>query len=516
NPEDWTIKSGGMQYGSRGNFNTPNHIAPVVELDDGTSWVIGHSYHRDWVTQGRQGLLLEVTYDEDGFPEFQYPQDAATTAPNLSSSGIPWMIPKSDMFNETIIKPHWSFLGFTPDNSYSLTERPGSLYLSPHNGENYVLQNDGEHQYSLITFVDFEPETESHEAGLMIINGPESIEAKVFSSADSEGNRMLKFSYQDVEHQVENNIESKVWLKLTRDEHKISGYYSSDGNRWFLIGSPVEATALNEEQTDFNNFTGNQQGLYVRGKAAYFDTYIYRDAYSAIAAQYPVNFSGVSRNEDHLGSIHSGDWALYAGVEFGDENPPKNGYDYQRTPDKLRIEASSANNGGTIEVWIDSIDTGQKISEHTINNTGSWNTFIEFSTDVDSVNGRHDVYLRFTGNEDEELLRLKQFRFTPRRVPISTTNEVKSEIPGTVKLNQNYPNPFNPNTVISYQLPMSSKVSIKVFDMLGREVATLVDEQISAGEHRVSFDASTLSSGMYIYRINAGDFVQSRKMMLIK
>ncbi|MEX0686040.1 MAG: GLUG motif-containing protein [Balneolales bacterium] len=84
------------------------------------------------------------------------------------------------------------------------------------------------------------------------------------------------------------------------------------------------------------------------------------------------------------------------------------------------------------------------------------------------------------------------------------------------RLNQNYPNPFNPKTVISYDLPLSNKVKLDVFDVLGRHVATLVDGPVSAGRHEVHFDASTLASGVYIYRIHAGDVVQTRQMMLIK
>ncbi|MGE5679956.1 MAG: phosphodiester glycosidase family protein [Bacillota bacterium] len=81
---------------------------------------------------------------------------------------------------------------------------------------------------------------------------------------------------------------------------------------------------------------------------------------------------------------------------------------------------------------------------------------------------------------------------------------------------QNYPNPFNPATTISYDLPMQSKVELKVFDLLGREVASLINEDQNAGHHSIGFDGSSLSSGMYIYRINAGEFVQTRKMMLLK
>lgn len=99
---------------------------------------------------------------------------------------------------------------------------------------------------------------------------------------------------------------------------------------------------------------------------------------------------------------------------------------------------------------------------------------------------------------------------------LAVSNESISETPVAFELHQNYPNPFNPITVISFQLPVSSQVSLKVFDMLGREVSTLINGRISAGEQQVHFDASQLSSGMYIYRLQAGDFVQKRKMMLIK
>lgn len=84
------------------------------------------------------------------------------------------------------------------------------------------------------------------------------------------------------------------------------------------------------------------------------------------------------------------------------------------------------------------------------------------------------------------------------------------------ELHQNFPNPFNPVTVIRYQLPVSSDVSLKVYDMLGREVTTLVDSHQSAGIHQAKFDASSLASGVYLYRIQAENYVETRQMMLIK
>jgi hypothetical protein len=86
----------------------------------------------------------------------------------------------------------------------------------------------------------------------------------------------------------------------------------------------------------------------------------------------------------------------------------------------------------------------------------------------------------------------------------------------TYALEQNYPNPFNPNTTINYQLPKSGLVTIKVYDMLGREIQTLVNENKPAGSYNVSFNASKLSTGVYIYRIVAGDYVASKKMTLLK
>jgi hypothetical protein len=88
--------------------------------------------------------------------------------------------------------------------------------------------------------------------------------------------------------------------------------------------------------------------------------------------------------------------------------------------------------------------------------------------------------------------------------------------PGVFSLSQNYPNPFNPTTVISYQLPVASTVTLVVYDLLGREVMNLVDEKESSGSHTARFSGSGLASGVYFYRLTAGDFVQTRKLVLTK
>lgn len=101
-----------------------------------------------------------------------------------------------------------------------------------------------------------------------------------------------------------------------------------------------------------------------------------------------------------------------------------------------------------------------------------------------------------------------------REIPVSA--EQDHNIPSNVQLHQNYPNPFNPVTVISYQLPVNSDVTLEVYDMLGRRFALLVDGVLAAGSHEVTFDASNLASGVYLYRLSAGQFVQTRQMVLVK
>jgi len=392
--------------------------------------------------QGRQGLLNEVRYDGTGKPTADYPVDKPFTAPKLPSSGIPWMVPKSDFFTATTLNPEWSFLGYMPDSKYSLTQRPGWLGLSPKaNKINPLTKNDGEHNYSLITHLNFNPGIIDDEAGLIILRGDESIAVKLYSSVNDSGNKVIDFSYNGNKYEINNGIGYTLWLKMIRVNHVISGYCSKNGIDWIQVGQTFDVSAM-DAYSDYTSFTGNRQGIYVNNSGAYFDLYIYRDAYSPILAECPANQLGTCRTATTQGisvldSIHNNDWAMYAGVEFGNN-------DYGKANDSIQFTASSATNGGSIEVWLDSIQTGQLIGTCNISNTGGWNAFKTFSAKVKQTTGRHDLYLRFVGSATGKLFQLEWAQFTLKQAPQYMQSYLTNDSTVCVKLDENVAKPTLP------------------------------------------------------------------------
>jgi len=111
---------------------------------------------------------------------------------------------------------------------------------------------------------------------------------------------------------------------------------------------------------------------------------------------------------------------------------------------------------------------------------------------------------------------LPSVAFAGKGIVVANESEEQSQLAASFELNQNYPNPFNPSTKIDFTLPSQSNVTLEVFNVLGQKVATLANGVMSSGKHSVNFDATSFASGMYLYKITAGSFVSSKKMMLIK
>ena len=148
------------------------------------------------------------------------------------------------------------------------------------------------------------------------------------------------------------------------------------------------------------------------------------------------------------------------------------------------------------------------LSSYSVRETDNPAQIIRNGTTIDKLTGI--MYFSF-GN----------YKLVPRNADdfenlTSVTDRVEKGVPQVFDLSQNYPNPFNPATQIQFSLPENAHVTLRVFNVLGQEVKVLVDEYHNAGTYTTTFDAGTLSSGVYFYRIEAGDFVETKRMMLLK
>ncbi|HSR16796.1 MAG TPA: T9SS type A sorting domain-containing protein [Ignavibacteriaceae bacterium] len=163
-----------------------------------------------------------------------------------------------------------------------------------------------------------------------------------------------------------------------------------------------------------------------------------------------------------------------------------------------------------VYLWISPDPDGDEPDTNIADAKGRWNL----------VDGFNRVAVHFGGEGVGMVMAVDEIRlgesWADVSSPLTAAEGIKNELPTDYALYQNYPNPFNPTTIISYQLPVTGFVTLKVYDLLGREVATLVNKQESAGTYEHSFNASSLSSGIYIYKMQAGNFISTRKLMLIK
>ena len=481
-------------------FRGSNHCSPVIMLADSTSWVVYHSYltmNAEWEGIGRQGLLSQVTYNAAGKPTASYPINEPLTAPKLSSKGIPWMVPHSDFFNSTTLNPEWSLLGYGSQLPYNLSVRPGWVRLSPKNQQNTLIKTDAEHNYSLITRLDFAPNSTTDEAGIRIMTGLQNLSACLFSSANSLGEKVIKFSFSTTMYETPNTAGNVVWLKLARYNHILTAFFSTNGFNWLPVGKAIDVKSMDVQQTDANAWTGNRQGLYVKGTAADFDLYIYRDAYSSNLATCSANQFGTVTNATILDQIHTNDWALYAGVEFGDADYPVQAVSFEAA-------ASSVLANGVIEVWLDSLQTGRKIAECPITTTGSLTVYKNFSVDIPEVTGNHDVYLRFKGTGTDKLFQLKSFRFVGKLKPL-TTNQIK--LPQAAGLLV-FPNPATNEVTVNSKEPYSK---IRILNLSGGVVKEYKLEQPTL-THTFSIHQS---SGTYLLEITTTHETVCTRLMIL-
>ncbi len=161
------------------------------------------------------------------------------------------------------------------------------------------------------------------------------------------------------------------------------------------------------------------------------------------------------------------------------------------------------------------LPTGDSIYRY--RNTSAFLTLYNYYYDYDSLwfdyNGLYKriTFISFEANH-------REYSYTTISLDsniVGILNQ-KHNLPELFNLSQNYPNPFNPSTTINYEIPKSGLVTIKIYDVLGREVETLVNEEKNSGKYKVEFDGSKLSSGVYFYKITTNNFSETKKMLLMK
>jgi hypothetical protein len=189
-------------------------------------------------------------------------------------------------------------------------------------------------------------------------------------------------------------------------------------------------------------------------------------------------------------------------------------------PVEMESFGADCGNGSVVLKWATATETNNKGFEiEKSRNNKSWNN-IGFVTGNGTTANK--IQYSYTDNSDVAgviYYRIKQIDFDGA-YKYSKVIQINAN-PLSFELGQNYPNPFNPSTTISYSLPKSSRVTLKVFDMLGKEVATLIDSEMQAGRYKTEFNSTlqngkTLSSGVYIYKLQAEGFSMERKMLMLK
>ena len=238
-----------------------------------------------------------------------------------------------------------------------------------------------------------------------------------------------------------------------------------------------------------------------------------------------VNF--VSASDLHLTGLSNGDVDLagtpIAGIitdidgDTRSTTAPYKGADEASIPVPVELISFSANyiEGSVLLKWITATEINNRGFEVERRVKGEF-TKIGFIPGVGTSTEKQ--FYSYTDTEvsaGSHSYRLKQIDFNGQ-YSYSNTIEVEVTTPLTFSLSQNYPNPFNPTTKINYTIPFDSKVAISVYSVTGELVMELVNDFVTAGSHYVDFDGSNLASGMYIYKMTAGNFTQTNKMMLMK
>ena len=399
-------------------FRRPNHISAPLQLADGSWWTIGQSYERagadDWSGTGRQTSLYPVIWEGDR-PWGMAPASTPVMAPGLPRSGIPWRSVHTDYFDSDTLGLWWHFLNRPAASEYSLTARKGWVRLSPGGGRTpgagttpetdttpstgraHLVQKETDHFYTAVTRVEIDAKDTADRAGIYLTNGNQKVDVQLYAGYG----KMICLRLDTAVRSVVNTAPGPVWLKLERDGHMLTGYYSTDGRKWTALGAPVSAVALDREQPNFNSWVGTSVGLFAEGRTADFDLFVCKDGFSPLAAEGYSNYFGVETSEGGAVTNTSsyGGWFMLSGVSIDEATGVK--------------ALVSARKGGTLEIWLDDLRTGRLIARIPVTPT-SGNDWVSYAAGVKDISGSHDVFVKFPAGSDHGI-HVKQIIFTRKK-----------------------------------------------------------------------------------------------------
>jgi len=367
-----------------------------------------------------------------------------------------------------------------------------------------------------------------------------------------------QYEYVEIYNIGPNSIDLTNWKLYQKNSSQTTTLVDAATNVLegsLTIGPDSYAIFFRGEATDFTNFKSayglgtinaytnnktatNSGSPQINGDEVYSlvdnlgNTVDYFGDYEAVSSpQFFVsaNFRYERINYPNSGSTSS-DWASFASSSSGGSPGSENS---SPLPVELVSFTASVNNDEVILLWETATELnnfGFEVERSVVSDQRSENWvmigFVEGHGNSNSPkeysfvdNKTSEVLENLSGLNDKLQYRLKQIDYDGQfdYSEIITVETLRTtSLPTTFALEQNYPNPFNPSTIIDYSVPSTEFVTIKVFDVLGNTVSTLINESKEAGKYNVTFDASNLTSGIYFYSINAGGFTQVKKMMLVK
>jgi xylan 1,4-beta-xylosidase len=386
---------------SKVGFRRPNHIAGPVMLADGTWWTIGQSYetypNNDWSGMGRQTALYQITWEGDR-PWGMAPTTSPVNKPKLPKSGISWRSVHSDYFEQDSLSLSWHFLNKQAATGYNLNLRKGWITLTPGDSLTHLVQKETDHYYSAVTKVRISSESAGSGAGIYLTNGNQKVQVKLYSGFD--GGKKIIFELGEQVRTAVNTLGDVVWLKVTRNQHELTGFFSGDGISWKPVGDPISAIELDKGQPSFNSWVGTSLGLFAEGKPGEFDFFVCKDGRSLMPAAGYSNQFGLAKNANSssvTATTNNGGWLMVSGVELG-----------QRSPKTIEI-TGSASSSGIIEVWADDLKTGKLIGRVPFSNSSG--KIVAFKSVIKQTKGQHDIFLKFpSGNTQQLNLSSLQFK----------------------------------------------------------------------------------------------------------